>query len=483
MFNFLKSLAPAKGELDKTITKDAIAEMLRTSPEKLAEFEASYKKHALGVEPEDDLLHMNSRQMSEKMHRIDPDAIEKTNEDVTDLIDRIVDELLADTVIYEYDGNTQHLKTKCLALPAGTEPVTAKTIKALPETLRPQLTGELMHVDLGGEPGYHALLYMLDRSKHAKTEKQRQEAYVQFRAGLDILDLDPVIYEMLSMNRNSMGNWLPQLVTACERQNFFRIPKTRIAKVPMTLLQLTRLDYQSLTKTTLDIVDAWARKAFKLEEDKSYFIKTGTYSSKFDFRNAKVTGPKEVRELGEYLLFIHFQANQMASYLVQPRYFGVSTTNEWVVREFIEDKENNPCIYKGLPLHTEYRIFVDCDAKTVLGITPYWEPETMKQRFGHEDDADSPHQIHDYIVYKSHEDVLMGRYEANKQAVLEHVREILPDLDLHGQWSIDIMQNGDEFWVIDMALAENSAFYKDCVPEKLRAPQEEDWIPAIGQPD
>lgn len=107
----------------------------------------------------------------------------------------------------------------------------------------------------------------------------------------------------------------------------------------------------------------------------------------------------------------------------------------------------------------------------------------MKQRFGHEDDADSPHQIHDYIVYKSHEDILMSRYEANKQKVLDHVREILPGLDLHGQWSIDVMQNGDKFWVIDMALAENSAFYKDCVPEELRAPQEEDWIPAIGQSD
>ena len=43
-------------------------------------------------------------------------------------------------------------------------------------------------------------------------------------------------------------------------------------------------------------------------EDKEYFIKTGTYSSKFDFRNARVSGPKEVRELGEYLLFIHFHA-------------------------------------------------------------------------------------------------------------------------------------------------------------------------------
>ncbi|MBR0283080.1 MAG: RICIN domain-containing protein, partial [Oscillibacter sp.] len=31
-----------------------------------------------------------------------------------------------------------------------------------------------------------------------------------------------------------------------------------------------------------------------------------------------------------------------------------------------EDKENNPCIYKGMPLHTEYRVFVDFDTDEVL---------------------------------------------------------------------------------------------------------------------
>ncbi len=57
-----------------------------------------------------------------------------------------------------------------------------------------------------------------------------------------------------------------------------------------------------------------------------------------------------------------------------------------------------PCIYKGLPLHTEYRVFVDADEKKVLGLNPYWEPEVMKQRFGHEPDAASPHNVHDYII-------------------------------------------------------------------------------------
>ena len=334
-----------------------------------------------------------------------------------------------------------------------------------------------MKVDIA-EKSYPHLLWYYEKSKTAKTEKQRRDAYHHFRQGLDILDLDAVTYEIIGTNPNSMGHWLPKLVEACRGQDFFKIPATTIAKVPMTLLQLTRQEYTELTPTTLRIVDQWAHEAFGLNDEKEYFIKTGTYSSKFDFRNAHVHGAKEVRELGEYLLFIHYQALQMASPLCQPCIYGVSTTNEWVVREFIHDKENNPCIYKGLPLHTEYRVFVDCDTDSVIGISPYWEPNVMKNRFAHGDDANSPHQIHDYVIYASHEDKLMQRYYENYRQVSEQISAILPNLDLHGQWNIDIMQNGDDFWFIDMALAENSAFY-NCVPENLRRPSVENWIPQL----
>lgn len=159
--------------------------------------------------------------------------------------------------------------------------------------------------------------------------------------------------------------------------------------------------------------------------------------------------------------------------------YGVSTTNEWAVREFIEDKENNPCIYKGLPLHTEYRVFVDFDTKQVIGINPYWDPDVMKQRFGHESDADNPHNKHDYIIYSMHEETLMNRYNQNKDTVVNNINSLIQNIDgLSGQWSIDIMQNGDEFYLIDMALAQNSALI-ECVPEELRKITEENWLPKL----
>lgn len=293
---------------------------------------------------------------------------------------------------------------------------------------------------------------------------------------MDFQDLNPVMYEMLGRNQNSIENWFPQLYEGVRKQKFFQIPDTTILQVPLPMLQLARLDYGSLTPATMQIVNRYCQEVFLLQNDQEYFVKTGVYSSKYDFRNAHVHGEKEVQKLGEYLLFISHQACQLAAPLMQPCTYGPGTTRIWVVREYIKDKENNPCIYKGLPLHTEYRLFVDFDNNEVLGISPYWEPNTMKQRFGHAPDADSPHNVHDYIIYLKHEETLMNRYKENKDMLVEKVQQMLQDIPLHGQWSLDIMQNGEDFYIIDMALAANSALV-GCIPKEKLTAMQEHWLP------
>lgn len=472
---------------DQIISRDKIAEILKTSPEALAAFEAAYAAGPLAEIQDDDLFSVNSRQAAQRANALNSSDFTtisaKDVERADDMTNRIVNGLLAKTAFYEYSRMAgQSRQPQIKALPAA-RPITNEDINALPAKLRPQLTENLMMADIDPSASYSALTMYDMYMDETKPSHARKVAYDMFRQGLDILDLNPLLYEIIGTNKNSMGYWLPKLADAVTGQDFFKIPATRIVKVPMPLLQLTRQDYFALTPTTKQIVDQWAYEAFKLDDNQSYFIKTGTYSSKFDFRNAKVTGKNEVRELGEYLLYIHFQAIQMASPLSTPSIYGASTTNEWVVREFIEDKEENPCIYKGMPLHTEYRVFIDCDTDEILGAAPYWEPDTMKSRFSQQSDADSPHQIHDYVIYKAHEDKLMARYHENLDTVLAHVREILPSIDLPGQWSLDIMQNGDDFWLIDMALAETSAFYENAVPAELRRPTPENWIPKLPEPD
>lgn len=72
-----------------------------------------------------------------------------------------------------------------------------------------------------------------------------------------------------------------------------------------------------------------------------------------------------------------------------------------------------------------------------------------------------------------------GKYENNKDLVSRKAAELLPDLNLKGQWSLDVMQNGDDFWLIDMALAEQSAGYLKTVKLADRRPSKENWIPEI----
>lgn len=453
MKNMLEILSASK------VDKKKIAEFLKTTPAALDEFEKSYQMASMKeAEESDNFFDINSRQAVSKLAQ----TPSETSQKVEQLTQRIVNELLAKTDSkYLTDDNTRA--------------VTMKDIESVPKELQPQVAGNLIKVDID-KPSYLLAFDLL--RKYKKTGNIN--AYHLFRQGLDILDLDPILYEAIGMNPNSIGCWFPALKNAVDNQDFFKVPETKIIKVPLPILQLTRCDFMELTPTTIDIVNRWAYKAFELDENKTYFIKTGTYSSKYDFRNAKVTTPKEVRELGSYLLFIHYQALQMASPLSNPCIYGVSTTNEWCVREFIEDKEDNPCIYHGMPLHTEYRVFIDCDTDEILGISPYWKPDVMEKRFSEFSDADTADKKHDYVIYKMHKETLMRRYKENKDMLIDKVKELLPNINLKGQWSLDIMQNGNDFWLIDMAIADTSAL-KECIPANKLKKSQENWIPELNK--
>ena len=451
---------------NKTISdKDEIIKALRISPEAFEKFENSYQSF------------MSDKEGLEPNAKLAVARRDNTPNDVSvdDIVNRIVDELLAETIVLRFDGKTCHTETGLINKPEN--PVTLDEIMALPENLRPQLTGTLVKKDMNENNGEMLLSQYLKACDETLKPQVRKEFYNLFRQGLDILDLDWLMYEMIDTNVISMGHWLPQLVNAVIPEGFFKIPKTTIIKVPLPLLQLTRIEWETLTQTTLDIVNKYCMKAFELDPNGDYFIKTGTYSSKFDFRNAHVTTPKEVRELGSYLVYIHYAALLKAGPLCQPCIYGISTTTEWVVRDFIKDPDNNLTIYHGLPLRTEYRAFVDFDTRTVLGITPYWDPDVMKKKF---ENCDNPDDMHDYVTYSMNEDILAERFNANKENVTRHLNSVIKTMsNIHGQWSIDIMQNGVDFYIIDMATAARSAL-KEKIDYNFGEP-EENWIPEITE--
>ena len=442
--------------------------LAQTDPDALKTFDEVYKTQVL----ESRELHENMLQWNSATIKAILDKKVYFPPELNSLIDRIVDELIPETRLYIYNAKHGGYYVKYSANRDFVTDVTNKELNRYPEELRPQLTGKLMMVDVS-EPSYKSLLQNYAEYKNAKNDRMKMLYYNLFRQGLDILDLDDFTYQMLEMNPISMGFWLPPLVGGLYGNKFFKVPDTKILHVPITMLQLTRLGFETLNPVTKEIVNRYCQKVFHLDRHEDYFIKTGTYSSKYEFRNAHIHEPKEVDEMGEYFLLLNHLTCSMAAPTNNRSFYGANTTNEWVVREYIKDKENNPTIYNGLPLHTEYRVFVDFDTKKILGVSPCWRSDVMKNKFK---EVASPQERHDYVVYQIHEDVLNQRYHESVQTVLNEMEKVIPRIKLTGQWSIDVMRNGDDYYIIDMALAEHSAL-NDCVPKNLLRSYPQQWLP------
>lgn len=462
MFGKKKVLTLFKGTKFSQRDVEELAAFLGADPKKLEKFNQSYQRFLCAEETD------AGKMFSVSVKQAKP-AREKEPGEELDISRKIVGEIKDLTEVWEIKNGICERKPSVTKLPLG-EAVTLDEVKELAQEQRPMCTGKYTTQDLSVPAGFMVL------SNYKKwKETGNRDFYKLFRQGLDILDVDPLVYAMLDQNPNSMSHWLPKFCAAVRESGCgLKIPDTVIAKIPATLLQLTRLDYERINQATRDIINAYCMEIFQLDVSKDYFVKTGTFSSKFDFRNAHVVGESEVRTLGEYLLYIQYQAVMAAGPLSHPSVYGMSTTTEWVVRDYIQPAEAVQTIYKGLPLRTEYRVFVDFDTREVIGIAPYWEAYTMEKRFSEKRDG---HDIHDYVTFEAEKERLSSRYKENKEKVIGMVSELAFCCEgMEGQWSVDIMQDGSDFWLIDAAIAEQSAFY-ECVSQEKRRKYQEKWLP------
>ena len=443
--NFLANILNGINKNKKEMTVERAVSIFKNSSEKFEEFEEFYKNNILTEIPEN-YFEINSRQATDK--------VTTAGEIDYELVKRIVDELVDGSKVTQIKDNKVIEKI----LSCEHQPITDfNELMELDKGKQVQFTKNFSKFDISPDESLKALIFFANHN------------YGMFRGGLETLDLSPTLYKILDNNMNQMGYWLPKVAEVSP----FKIPDTKIIKVPLSLLQLGRVfEYGELTPTTFKIINEYCKKVFDLNLDETYFIKNGVFSSKFDFRNAKVTTPQEVSELGQYLFYIHQQACQMASLLNNKSFYGCGTTTEWVVRKYIESPVKET-IYMGLPLNTEYRIFVDFDTKTILSDNQYWDNNVMNKRFKENRNS---HDVHDVITYNMASERLEKTYNKNINKVREMVQELLENnVEMTGQWSIDIMQVKDDFYLIDMALAENS-FYYDSVPVALRKPTTEKWL-------
>lgn len=245
---------------DKSFSYEELAAMLKTSPEALETFEGTYKRQVL----DSGALSENFLQWDTATVKAMLDKRVPFTRDLETLIDRIVGELTDGTRLYIYDEKRGGYYVNYAASRYAVT-VTNNDLKKYPEELRPQLTGNLVKVDIS-EPSYKILLQNYAEYKDARDDRMKKFYYNQFRQGLDILDLDDFTYQMLEMNPNTMGFWLPPLAKALCGNKFFRIPDTKILRVPLPMLQLTRLGFETLNPVTKEIVNRYCKRVFKLNE-------------------------------------------------------------------------------------------------------------------------------------------------------------------------------------------------------------------------
>lgn len=182
------------------------------------------------------------------------------------------------------------------------------------------------------------------------------------------------------------------------------------------------------------------------------FMKNGTFSNKYDFGNSCVAHAN-----------IHEMVDKFTSINYLSECFGAGGMAELVIRKYIGDPnyidEHIPKIYSGMPLRPEFRVFYDFDNKRVLYPAFYWDKDYCKESIDR--------NYTDRIVYNACYDDIHKFYEEHKDEVVKMVDEHMRNVDLQGAWSVDIMyeEEEDQYWLIDMAIAAQSAYWD---PEKAK---------------
>lgn len=245
-------------------------------------------------------------------------------------------------------------------------------------------------------------------------------------------------YEYQQKNINNISNWFP-FIDNCG----IKTPKTIIIKVPIHIAKCFFMDNK---EEDIKIIMDWVEKEVmpKIPEGMIFlFIKNGTFSDKFDFKNC--IPMKNILEITNSIIKINYSSLMV----------GAGGITEICIRERIKTVDKLiPTIYNGLPLNDEYRVFYDFDNKKVLYIAEYWNKEYCFKSISR--------NISDKIIFENWYDFINEQYEKNKDSVVAMVEKAMQNTGMKGKWSIDILRNCyNEFFLIDMAKAENSAYWSD----------------------
>lgn len=266
-----------------------------------------------------------------------------------------------------------------------------------------------------------------------------------FDLGLDKIDFEELGwtgYQREASNVNNFSYWYPRITN---KNSGFKTPKSTIFQFTKRERDLTNEYYENMTDDGFALQVGILQTKINLEPDLDlngkFFIKNGTFSDKFSFENCVLENP-DTETIMKQFLDINYSAEL----------HGAGGTTELILREFI-DTGVEDTIYGGMRLNTEFRVFFDFDTFDIVKTVNYWDVDFMLENGAFADLADVQTLL-------DNKERINSEFEKNKPLVEAHVMSsVYEKTSLDGIWSMDFMLVGEEFYLIDMALAEQSAYY------------------------
>jgi len=258
----------------------------------------------------------------------------------------------------------------------------------------------------------------------------------------------------LRSDPNNMSKWLPAITPTDGEKRELRIPKTTIVQVPDDICQSFFMERSGDRERIIQFVSEHIMpKTKEAGIYPSIFMKNGGFSNKYQFSDC-TPGADEV---------------QIALNLINMNYaalcVGADGITEVCLRELIPHNEKEvPCIYHGMPLRPEFRVFYDFNQHQPLYVANYWDWDYCHNAICQD--------YTDKIVYEAHYPQLLNQYNKYKDDVVKMVAaDMRYVFNLKGIWSVDVMlcepqeyQKGYEgFWLIDMAVGYRSAYWNPAV--------------------
>lgn len=252
---------------------------------------------------------------------------------------------------------------------------------------------------------------------------------------------------MLDAKQNNFSFWFPKV-----KECGMYVPKTFYTVLPNVQTRQGRMLQEAFFMEQQELDLAYIQKYVDTnilpELTKAgllghIFVKNATFSNKFSARGS-------CNLYGTFDLARAISNINYASLCV-----GAGGTDEIVIRDFIEyDRDNTPCIYEGLPLRPEFRVFYDFDAQEPLYTANYWDYEYVYPNL---------FEATDKIIFEHEREHLETVFDAQKNHVQCMVAEAMKNgvNGLSGQWSVDVLlDETGKFWLIDMGLAQMSTYWK-----------------------